>query len=298
MQTSAKANQKTFNFFSCWSLMLLISMLPNILFTKLTGSIPAWLWETKIMFLGLVVLVSFFWRRLRPLRVFALLLLTFYGSEELLSNISASSIWRPQSAFVREMLNIQVRKIISALLVIGLMTLLGYRRPDIFLVKGDLKAPIKPVPWLGFPESDPWTQFGGQWALYISLGLLVFLIIGGSPSLPAFRKALPLLPAVLMFAALNAFSEEVTFRATVIGSLEDAVGPRNALWIAAAFFGIAHFFGVPYGIVGVIMSTFLGWMLGKAMLETRGFVWAWLIHFLQDVLIFSFMAAGSLTPGG
>jgi hypothetical protein len=25
---------------------------------------------------------------------------------------------------------------------------------------------------------------------------------------------------------------------------------------------------------------------------------AWIIHFLQDVLIFGFMAAGSITPGG
>jgi len=62
--------------------------------------------------------------------------------------------------------------------------------------------------------------------------------------------------------------------------------------------GIGHYFGVPYGVVGVIMASFLGWMLGKAMLETRGFFWAWLIHFVQDVLIFTFMAAGSITPGG
>lgn len=34
------------------------------------------------------------------------------------------------------------------------------------------------------------------------------------------------------------------------------------------------------------------------MLETRGFFWAWFTHFVQDVLIFSFMAAGSITPGG
>jgi hypothetical protein len=46
------------------------------------------------------------------------------------------------------------------------------------------------------------------------------------------------------------------------------------------------------------MSTFLGWMLGKAMLETRGFFWAWFIHFWQDVAIFSFMAIGAVTAGG
>jgi hypothetical protein len=34
------------------------------------------------------------------------------------------------------------------------------------------------------------------------------------------------------------------------------------------------------------------------MLETRGLAWAWFIHFVQDVLIFSFLALGAITPGG
>ncbi len=73
---------------------------------------------------------------------------------------------------------------------------------------------------------------------------------------------------------------------------------RQALFLTAVFFGLAHYYGVPYGIIGVVMSTFLGWMLGKAMLETRGFFWAWFIHFCMDVKIFSFIALDSITPGG
>jgi hypothetical protein len=46
------------------------------------------------------------------------------------------------------------------------------------------------------------------------------------------------------------------------------------------------------------MSTFLGWMLGKSMLENRGFFWAWFIHFVQDVLVSSFMVVGTIAPGG
>jgi membrane protease YdiL (CAAX protease family) len=99
-------------------------------------------------------------------------------------------------------------------------------------------------------------------------------------------------------AAMNAFNEEMTYRASLLTGLQSAIGPRMALWNTAVFFGLAHYFGVPYGVVGVLMSTFLGWLLGKAMLETRGFFWAWLIHFVQDVLIFSFMVAGSIVPGG
>jgi hypothetical protein len=42
----------------------------------------------------------------------------------------------------------------------------------------------------------------------------------------------------------------------------------------------------------------MGWVLAKAMLETRGFFWSWWIHFLQDVVIFIFIVAGTVTPGG
>jgi hypothetical protein len=34
------------------------------------------------------------------------------------------------------------------------------------------------------------------------------------------------------------------------------------------------------------------------MLDTRGLGWAWFIHFVQDVAIFSFLALGEITPGG
>jgi membrane protease YdiL (CAAX protease family) len=90
----------------------------------------------------------------------------------------------------------------------------------------------------------------------------------------------------------------MTYRASMLATLEPVVGPLQALWNSALFFGISHYFGVPYGVVGVIMAAFLGWMLGKAMLETRGLAWAWFIHFIQDVLIFAFIAAGSIAPGG
>jgi hypothetical protein len=42
----------------------------------------------------------------------------------------------------------------------------------------------------------------------------------------------------------------------------------------------------------------MGWLLAKSMQETHGLFWAWFIHFLQDVWIFSFLAIGSITPGG
>jgi hypothetical protein len=109
---------------------------------------------------------------------------------------------------------------------------------------------------------------------------------------------LPLLPFVLLFAASNAFGEEMIYRAPWLGALEDPIGPVHALLITAVYFGIGHFYGVPYGILGVVMAFIPGWLMGKAMLETRGFFWAWFIHLCMDIVVFFFVALGSISPGG
>lgn len=196
------------------------------------------------------------------------------------------------------MLGIQLQRLAVTLVVLAALLLMGYRRRQFFLVRGQLDAPIEPVRWLGYNKPEPWTRFGVQWAIFITLGTLVFLIIGGRPAPAAFLAVLPLLPMVLLLATMNAFSEELTYRASLLGVLDGVIQPRQALFLTAVFFGLAHYYGVPYGILGVVMSTFLGWMLGKAMLETRGFFWAWFIHFWQDVAIFSFMAIGAVSAGG
>jgi hypothetical protein len=286
-----------------WATMLVVSMLPNALLYELGGGMPDWLSWAKIGLLTVLAAAAFFWRPLRPLRNYFLLLLAIFVSETLVGLLTSSALWRgwfggSSAPFTTSMLGAQLSRLIVSLLMIGVLFALRYRRADFFLTLGKLDAPITPVRWLGFPNPDPWTRFGGQFALYISLGTLLFLVLGGRPTPAALLGALPLLPAVLLFAAMNAFNEEMTYRASLLAGLTSAVGPQQALWNTALFFGIGHYFGVPYGVVGVIMASFLGWMMGKAMLETRGFFWAWLIHFLQDVLIFSFMAIGSITPGG
>ncbi len=111
-------------------------------------------------------------------------------------------------------------------------------------------------------------------------------------------RALPFLPAILLAAALNAFNEEVTYKASILSVLVEPVGSRQALRMVAAYFGIAHFYGIPYGVIGVTLAWFLGWILARSMLETRGLTWAWFIHFVQDVLIFGFLAIGAITAGG
>ncbi|MBU3995487.1 MAG: hypothetical protein KKF42_06900, partial [Actinobacteria bacterium] len=52
-------------------------------------------------------------------------------------------------------------------------------------------------------------------------------------------------------------------------------------------FGAAHYFGIPGGPVGSIMAGFLAWFATRSIQDTRGIGWSWLLHFLQDMLIFT-----------
>ena len=63
-------------------------------------------------------------------------------------------------------------------------------------------------------------------------------MIAGRPPLDIVVQALPYLPAILLAAALNAFNEEVTYKASFLSVLESPVTPRQALYMVAAFFGI------------------------------------------------------------
>ena len=39
-----------------------------------------------------------------------------------------------------------------------------------------------------------------------------------------------------------------------------------------------------------MVAGLLGWLFGKALVETRGIAMPWLIHFLFDAVIFTFLA--------
>jgi len=108
--------------------------------------------------------------------------------------------------------------------------------------------------------------------------------------LSQFIQVIPLIPVAILIAAINAFNEEFTLRAAPLSELWKEIGKKQSLLIITVYFGLGHFYGVPSGIIGVILSAFLGWFLGKSLLETKGFFWAWFIHFLPDIIIFTFYA--------
>jgi membrane protease YdiL (CAAX protease family) len=286
-----------------WSTTLLISTLPNIIWQEFIGAPPAGLFWTKIVLLAALICLTFVWHVARPLRPYFAIFLVLYLAEEALGRLGTTSLWQSWFggigvSFTTEMLGIQLRRLAIAVIVIAMLLLMYRRRSDFFLVKGQLDAPARPIRWLGMARPASWSRFGWILTLCISLGLLAFLVLAGRPTVNTLVQALPFLPVVLILAAMNAFSEEMNYRAALLAPLHGVVGRQQALLLTAAFFGLGHFYGVPYGVIGVIMAGFLAWLLGKSMLETKGFFWAWFIHFWQDVFIFSFMAMGSISAGG
>jgi hypothetical protein len=279
-----------------WGVILLVSALPDIISAQLTGSIPAWLTYVKMGLLLVLALASFVWKPLRPLGNFLIALFVFFGLSELRQKIDftlpALQALFGGSVFDARMQAEQTGKLAVSLAIIGTLLVLGYKRRDFFLTRGNLTTPIEPVRLLGFPKPDPWPRFGLQWGFYIAATLAVLLYLGLRPGSDVLLKVLPILPSILFYAGLNAINEEITYRAPLLATIEPVGGSKSALWIAAYFFGISHYFGTPGGIVGGIASIFMGWILGKAMLETRGLFWAWWIHFLSDIVIFTFMTMG------
>lgn len=173
-------------------------------------------------------------------------------------------------------------------LVIGLIFFYDRRNFSLFFRPGDTGAKTEPLKLLGITGEDTWKKVGVVIALILTAGTLVFMTTavvrtGGVMNL----MLLKFLPFILIFSATNAWSEEMFARFTVVAGLAGRLKPRTIFWISAAIFGIPHYFGTPGGPVGVLMAGFLGWLLAKAVYETRGMFWAWFIHFVQDVVIFS-----------
>jgi hypothetical protein len=285
-----------------WGVILLVSLLPDILFVELSGGRPAWLFWAKVGTTAALLGLSLLWRRVRPLWLFFAVLLAVqlleWGVGRLYESLAHITWLIGASSFVQNVGSVQIPRATIAILLALIMWLLLRRFDRFFLVKGRLDAPAEPIPWI-LDKPTSWRVLGPAIAGAMCLGLLVFaLIFGTPPSLPSLPGLLPLLPFVLLFAASNAFGEEMLYRAPWLAALEGPVGPVHALLMTAAYFGIAHFYGVPYGVLGVVMAFIPGWLMGKAMLETRGFFWAWFIHFWMDVVVFCFMALGTVTPGG
>ena len=93
----------------------------------------------------------------------------------------------------------------------------------------------------------------------------------------------------LPLSAMNALTEELIFRASIMQSIIHVAGPSLVFLLSAALFGIPHYFGNPGKIPGVLMAGFLGYIAAQSIFDTGGIGWAWAMHFVQDVPIITML---------
>jgi uncharacterized protein len=145
-------------------------------------------------------------------------------------------------------------------------------------------------------EENNWKFLGPLVAVAFTLGTMSYMSVGViSQNGQVNESFYKLLPLMILFAATNAWSEEILSRFVIVSGLYGKLSPDVICWISSIIFGLGHFFGTPNGVFGVIASGVLGWLLAKSVIETKGLGWALFIHFLQDVVIFG---AGAMIIAG
>lgn len=180
--------------------------------------------------------------------------------------------------------------------ILFLLFLWGVKRKQFreYFKKGNVSAEILPEPIVGInpKPTENWYHFGRNFAIVISAVTAVVIYFQlVRPNGITFGTMLSVLPFTILFALSNAFVEESITRLGVVVVLKGRLRDKTIPFISAILFGTVHYWGNPGGIAGVIVAGFLGWFLAKSILETRGIFWAWFIHFLQDVIIFSALLA-------
>ncbi len=169
----------------------------------------------------------------------------------------------------------------------------GLTRRDLFLCKGNLAAPAQPIPFIGLRKPIPWTSLGPGIILVFAAALAPYLYLTVHPNFNVSERIIRSLPWSLAVAILNAASEEFQFRSVLLAHLKGEFPASEAVLLTAVFFGVGHYFGQPSGMLGVLMAGFAGWIWARSMIETRGGVWAFVIHMAQDMVIFTFLAVGA-----
>ncbi len=185
----------------------------------------------------------------------------------------------------------------SLLILAGLVGALALVAPDetkAFARLGQVNADVTPEPRIRLTpsENETWVHIGITFTVIITgvttivVGLTQFDAVSFNPEL------LLLSPWIVVFAASNALVEEGIFRLGVVVSLVGYLAPAHIALVSGIIFGGVHYFGVaPQGFAGLLLAGFIGWFLAKSVLETHGLFWAWTIHFVQDLVLFSFILA-------
>lgn len=279
-----------------WLGTLLLSRLPQIALREFLGIDPSawiiWFW----MFVGAALIVlAFLWTAIKPLRLYFLVLTLIWVTAEILISLTKNTTWLgwfgSDKPWVVSFFGERLLVVLLALILAGILVVSGRRPQDFFFAVGELNAPVEGWSWLRTKKPPTWAVFGPLAAIGLTtlLGLGAFMLNPTEEG--SLAKVVPLLPATLLFALMNAFGEELAYRAAPLSQLWSAVGKRQAIWMTAVWFGLGHYYGgIPSGLPGAVFLTLIAFLFGKAMLETKGIVMPVFIHLWGDLLVYAVLA--------
>ena len=280
---------------------ILILAVPQIIYRLFVPSIPgeptysiSLACAQAVVLLALWV-VTWVWSPVKSLRGFILVPLAIcigvFLVIPLIKETSVWSNWWQQASWGASLVvgTLMVHIVQIALLALTLIgSGIGLR--ELFLVRGNLRAPGRPTRLLMMKEPEPWTIIFRNFIVVYIIILLVYWGMQVIAVSPQISQVFIYLPAIVIAAAVNAFGEEFEFRSMPLARLELVFGPGQTIIMAAVMFGLMHYFGDPGGPIGVLLTGYLGWIAAKSMIETRGMVWAFVIHFVGDFFIYCFWA--------
>lgn len=294
---SAKKNTRlTLSF--VWLITILASGLPEFLFNTFARSVPSWLfWAQEGFLLGLLAVCLFF-PPIKSLWKYVVVLALLTGLFHLVNLAYASPVWQQRFGSMWQLVGTGITRlfvVVIAFVMMGALLLMGLRRRDFFFTPGQLDAPMGRIRWLGVREGTSWQKFAPIFAGIVSFALLGFLIFVTRTRLAQFPSSLVLLPMVIFITGINAFGEELGVRAPLLATIHPVIGKGQAMLLIAVYFGLLHLDIWPSGVFWALETGFVGWILAKSMLETRGSLWAWIIHLVVDIPVYLFIAIARLS---
>ena len=281
-----------------WVTMLLPSTLTLILWREFGGGEPTWWYLVPLTGLSLILILTMFLGSLSRIREYVALMLMLFlmgfgggWTFGVIPWVRASEAWISLTYRLSSGLSdlaVHLLRLTPAAMYLFFTRLRNIDHTEINLSFGDINSLVKPSRLLGVNDKITWVNMSIRFASVFGLGTLIFLMVAAKPDFRELAANINVLPFVVLIAALNAFNEEFTLRAAPIHSLR-SLGERDALALTTVFFGLGHYYGVPYGLTGVLLSGFLGWFNGKSIIETHGFFLAWFTHLVPDLVIFCFL---------
>lgn len=293
--TAAQPNRANWRLVAiAWAGTLAVSQAPYQALAETFGfgtAIAAWLWFDAAL---LVVLAASVWQPARPLRAYFTMMFAVVA----LAGVGLPFLGRwavPNT--VLGLTDHVALKAMFFMLALGmaafLVRVLRLTPREAFVGTGDLRAPST-LRLPGMRRSLPWTVLGPAATAVIAVVFTTVMWADGAFPAGSVGRVLSVAPLILLAASFNAFGEEVVYRAGPLAMLHRVVGPGQAVWLTAVWFGLGHYAGsIPNGVEGVIGSALLGLLLGTAMIDSRGLAWPLGIHITLDVIIFASLAAAT-----